>query len=66
MKVILNGEPLDLALNVTVNDVLEKIGAANKTVATVVNEELVRSNDRANRRLQEGDRIEILNFAGGG
>jgi len=35
-------------------------------VATVVNDDVVPSGLRAARQLQEGDRIEILTFAGGG
>jgi sulfur carrier protein len=66
MNVIVNGEACSLSVNATVVDALEKAGAANKPVAVVVNEEIVRPDRRAAHRLQDGDKVEILNFAGGG
>ena len=35
-------------------------------VAVVVNEAIVRPESRASHRLHEGDRVDILVFAGGG
>lgn len=45
---------------------LEKVGADPRRVAVVVNDSVVPAAKRTQFRLSDGDRIEILAFAGGG
>lgn len=61
-----NGEPFTLPGGSSVSDLLAGIGPEEKTVATVVNDNIVRPENRPAARLEEGDRVEILIFAGGG
>ncbi|MDP8305280.1 MAG: sulfur carrier protein ThiS [Candidatus Chlorobium antarcticum] len=62
----LNGEPETLPETSALSDLLAHIGSDGKTVATLVNEQVVRPPQRAVHILMEGDRVEILVFAGGG
>ncbi|MCY2927767.1 MAG: sulfur carrier protein ThiS [Planctomycetota bacterium] len=62
----LNGKPQTLPRDSTVSDLLGILGSDGRHVAVVVNETIVRPESRASHRLHEGDRVDILVFAGGG
>jgi len=62
----LNGQQQPLAPGSTVVDLLSTIGSDGKSVAVVVNDRIIRPENRPSQLLQEGDRVEILIFAGGG
>ncbi|WP_425043336.1 sulfur carrier protein ThiS [Primorskyibacter sp. S87] len=58
MKIVLNGEPREVASE-TLSGLLEECGFSGR-VATAVNEEFVPSSLRIAHRLQDGDRVEVL------
>lgn len=58
MKIVVNGEPRDVAAE-TLADVLEQCGFSGR-VATAVNEEFVPAAQRAAKALKDGDRVEVL------
>ena len=62
----LNGQQQPLAPGSTVVDLLSTIGSDGKSVAVVVNDRIIRPENRPSHLLQEGDRVELLIFAGGG
>ncbi|MCY2928772.1 MAG: sulfur carrier protein ThiS [Planctomycetota bacterium] len=62
----LNGKDQTLPDASVVNDLFLILGAEGKNVAVVVNETIVRPENRSSHRLQDGDQVEILAFAGGG
>ncbi|ABL64785.1 sulfur carrier protein ThiS [Chlorobium phaeobacteroides] len=62
----LNGENYTIPRGSSVSDLLKEIGSDGKTVAVVVNELIIRPENRSLHLLMEGDRVEILVFAGGG
>ncbi|NTV06368.1 MAG: sulfur carrier protein ThiS [Chlorobiaceae bacterium] len=62
----LNGKQQPLPSGSAVSDLLKIIGADGKNVAIVVNEQIIRPENRPAHFLQEGDRVELLIFAGGG
>jgi sulfur carrier protein len=62
----LNGKQQTLPSGSAVNELLSIIGSDGKNVAVLVNEQSVRPENRSAHLLQEGDRVEILIFAGGG
>jgi sulfur carrier protein len=64
--IILNGERKELPAGASVADLLVIAEADRQSVAVVVNEGIVRPEDRSSRVLQAGDQVEILVFAGGG
>lgn len=66
IHIILNGEKRELPSGSSVADLLKLENAKSQTVAVVVNETIVRPNDRASRLLQDGDQVEFLALAGGG
>ncbi|OIJ20266.1 thiamine biosynthesis protein ThiS [Anaerobacillus alkalidiazotrophicus] len=65
MNVIINGEKRELQLE-TLKDVIEHFHLDENLVVTEVNGEIVDCEERANTLLQEGMRIEIVQFVGGG
>ncbi|MEI6652084.1 MAG: sulfur carrier protein ThiS [Chlorobiaceae bacterium] len=62
----LNGQQQPLPPGSTVSDLLSIIGSDGKSVAVVVNDRVIRPENRPSHLLQEGDRVELLIFAGGG
>ncbi|NTV92871.1 MAG: sulfur carrier protein ThiS [Chlorobiaceae bacterium] len=62
----LNGENHTIPRGYSVCDLLKETGTEGKTVAVVVNELIIRPENRSLHLLIEGDRVEILIFAGGG
>jgi len=66
MKVICNGEPRELEGNWSVERLLAELGLEAKHVAVEVNLELVPRARHAERRLADGDRLEIVSLVGGG
>lgn len=66
MRVLVNGEPREVPAVTTVSALLEALGAHPEGVAVAVNAEVVPRGLRAERRLSEGDRVEIIRAVGGG
>lgn len=66
MNLFLNGEPASVPDAVTVADFLTSLGMPEKGVAVERNREIVPKSMYASTRLAEGDRIEIVQFVGGG
>jgi thiamine biosynthesis protein ThiS len=66
MNLFLNGEPASAPDSVTVAAFLEKLGLPQKGVAVERNREIVPKSAYGVTVLTEGDRIEIVQFVGGG
>ncbi len=66
MKLFLNGEPAETPDEATVSAFLEQLGLPRKGVAVERNREIVPKSAYGETRLAEGDRIEIVQFVGGG
>lgn len=62
----LNGELKQLLDNTSVNDLLTSMDTDGKSLAVIVNEHIIRPEQRSSYFLNEGDRVELLMFAGGG
>ena len=62
----LNGQQQVMPPGSTVSDLLSIIGSDGKSIAVVVNEHIIRPELRSAHQLHEGDRVELLMFAGGG
>ena len=65
MKLIVNGETLEVAAQF-LNALLSELEFEGEWLATALNGELVRSAERTDCALREGDRIEILTPRQGG
>jgi sulfur carrier protein len=66
MNLVLNGEAAEAPDGVTVAAFLERLGLPQKGVAVERNREIVPKSAYAATVLAEGDRIEIVQFVGGG
>ncbi|WP_331376471.1 sulfur carrier protein ThiS [Sinorhizobium chiapasense] len=65
MRLIVNGEEQDVAA-ATLSELLAQLEFEGDWLATAVNGELVHRTERANHRLNDRDRIEILSPMKGG
>lgn len=66
MRVQVNGEPRQVCEEINVTDLLRDLQLNVERVAVEVNLEILDRRDFDAKTLQEGDRIEILSFIGGG
>ena len=67
MKLVVNGESRDFnATSVTVMEMLELLGLAQRRVAVEVNRRIVPRTSHAEATLSDGDVVEIVQFVGGG
>ncbi len=66
MKIVLDGEPEQVADGLTVAGLLDARGEPPRHVLVEVNGELVRQSELERRVLREGDRVEIILPAFGG
>ena len=66
MKIEVNGETRDVADGTTVRELLVTLGLGETLVAVERNEEIVRRADHGQTALEEGDRVEVVHFVGGG
>ena len=66
MKVTINGNEKDIKENTTIKELLISLGVLDKTMAVAVNMKIVKKDDWDKYKLQENDKVEALNFVGGG
>ncbi|WP_245183774.1 sulfur carrier protein ThiS [Haematospirillum sp. H1815] len=66
MELIVNGERHAVAQRVTVQEFLDSVGLDARKVAVERNREIVTRSAYGQTLLDEGDRIEIVHFIGGG
>jgi sulfur carrier protein len=66
MRVIINGKHETVQEGTTVATLLDRLSLAPVRVAVEINEDIVPRKTFAETAVQEGDRIEIVTFVGGG
>ncbi len=66
MIITLNGEERDIKKETTLKSLIESLGIKDKVMAAAVNMEIVKEDKWDNYILKENDRVELLNFVGGG
>ncbi|GHA89172.1 sulfur carrier protein ThiS [Cognatilysobacter bugurensis] len=66
MDIVLNGEPRSLDPALTVLQLLQREGLADRRVAVEVNGDIVPRSRHAEHALATGDRVEIVHALGGG
>ncbi len=66
MKVTVNGEVKEIPAGTTLLQLIDELGIGEKVMAAAVNMEIVKKERWPEHLLQEGDRIELLHFVGGG
>ncbi|MBI4343830.1 MAG: sulfur carrier protein ThiS [Candidatus Omnitrophica bacterium] len=66
MELMVNGQPQELPERLTVAGLLERLSVQPERVVVEVNLEILKRAEHAARVLQAGDRVEIVQFIGGG
>jgi len=66
MKVFINGEEREVPSHINILQLLQYLKVDARVVAVEHNLHVVPKNDYENRTLQEGDRLELVQFVGGG
>lgn len=66
MQIILNGEPKEIAAGTTLAAFVGTLGGDPRGIAIERNLEIVPKSDHAETLLEDGDRLEIVQFVGGG
>jgi sulfur carrier protein len=66
MKVLVNGEPTELAAGATVQSILATLDLPDRGVAVAVDAEVVPRGEWPEHRLIEGARVEVLRAIQGG
>ena len=66
MKIVINGEEREFDTNITLIDVLNKLSLSKKVMAVAVNMEIVKQDSWDSCILKDGDKLELLDFVGGG
>ena len=66
MRFIVNGETLDILDVETLQELLQRLKIDPRRVVVEINLSIVRKADYPTLRLNDGDKVEIVNFVGGG
>jgi len=66
MRIFVNGEAREIESGTTLADLLAELGVQSRHVAVEANMQLVPRAVHGERRLAEGDRLEIVTLVGGG
>ncbi|MDQ7044374.1 MAG: sulfur carrier protein ThiS [Sulfurimonas sp.] len=66
MNIIINGESKDFSNGITVLHLLQELSLEGKVMAAAVNMDIVKQDSWNTHVLQDGDKLELLDFVGGG
>ncbi len=66
MTVIVNGEERTFSEEDTMETLITVLGLKGKVMAAAVNMEIVKQEKWDSHRLMDGDKVELLDFVGGG
>ena len=66
MKLKVNGEIKELEDNITITQLIESLGIEIKVMAGAVNMEIIKKDNWDSYILKDGDKVEFLDFVGGG
>ena len=66
MRLVVNGEEREVEPSTTVKQLLSSLGLGDTLVAVERNEEVVPRAQHDSTKLNDGDRVEVVHFVGGG
>jgi sulfur carrier protein len=66
MNIIINGEEKSFKENITLQEIITSLKIEDKVMAAAVNMEIVKKEDWGIFTPKESDKIELLQFVGGG
>jgi sulfur carrier protein len=66
MKLVVNGQPMELADQQTVRGLVEGMGLGGRAVAVEINKQVVPRRQHETTALRDGDVVEVVTLVGGG
>lgn len=66
MKIIINGDEIEIDNNLSVAEVLKKLNLEDRVMAVALNMNIIKQDVWSQQRVSEGDKLEFLDFVGGG
>ena len=66
MEIIVNGKSMQFDAQSVLSDVLDKLSLQGKVMAAAINMEVIKQTNWDNHMLKDGDKLELLDFVGGG
>lgn len=66
MKLTINGEIKEFTAQMTLETMLEELHIKDQVMAAAVNMQIIKQNEWATHQLCDEDKIELLDFVGGG
>ena len=66
MRLVINGKEQSFPNPLTLTQLIEQLGMKSDRVAVELNREIVSRTEWPQTSLQDGDRLEIVHFVGGG
>ena len=66
MTIIVNGETQEFTNKTTLQEILKHLSLEGKVMAAAVNMEIVKQDSWSSYALSDGDKLELLDFVGGG
>lgn len=66
MKLIINGQTKEFEEGTSLQTVITTLQIEDKVMAAAVNMQIVKKDDWGNFRLNDSDKLELLQFVGGG
>ena len=66
MKIIVNGQDKEFNENTTLNELLKELSLDGKVMAAAINMDIVKQDNWDKHILVDGDKLELLDFVGGG
>ena len=65
MQIVVNGVEKECSSS-TVQELIDELGIAQKVMAVAINMEVVKKDNWTTQKINSGDKIEFLEFVGGG
>ena len=66
MKIVVNGQDREFRENATLLDILKELSLEEKVMAAAVNMNIVKQDKWKSYIIKDGDKLELLDFVGGG
>jgi sulfur carrier protein len=66
ISIVVNGKNMSIEKDTNLYELIEFLKISDKVMAAAVNMNIVKKDEWENYKLQEGDKVELLNFVGGG
>jgi len=66
MKIVINGQIREFTKDVTIDKALNELSLNGKVMAAAINMEIIKQDNWVTHKLKDGDKLELLDFVGGG